>query len=219
MKAPDRDMVQTSPVAPPADVGQLISAWRLQGADRMDPVGWHYIEVLAQRAQAHSGRARQLLDGKLAEALVAFRTRFEQAQRDAPTAIDLVAPPTRATSLAGLIRHISEQLPESVEGDLGVASGAAHPELKTTRYFRQTWSKLSVDKRMAQALDQAPKNAGPINSHRLVLQSLALMRDISPDYLGQFTSYIDTLLYLDQGDPKSRVLPKRPPRGKSIKKN
>jgi hypothetical protein len=72
------------------------------------------------------------------------------------------------------------------------------PDLKATRYFRETWSKISVDKRVTQALTQAPKNAGPINSHNLVLRSLALMRDISPDYLNQFTSYVDTLLCLDQ---------------------
>jgi hypothetical protein len=32
----------------------------------------------------------------------------------------------------------------------------------------------------------------------LVLRSLALMRDIAPDYLNRFMSYVDTLLCLDQ---------------------
>jgi hypothetical protein len=32
----------------------------------------------------------------------------------------------------------------------------------------------------------------------LVLRSLALMREISPDYLNRFMSYADTLLSLDQ---------------------
>lgn len=85
-------------------------------------------------------------------------------------------------------------------------SAGLRPELKAARYFRETWSKLSVDKRVAQALTQAPKNAGPMNSHNLVLRSLALMRDISPDYLNHFTSYVDTLLCLDNGD-KAKHLP------------
>ena len=67
------------------------------------------------------------------------------------------------------------------------------------RQFRNTWSKLSANKQLAQALDTAPKNAGPINSHMLVLRSLALMREISPDYLNRFMSYADTLLCLDLG--------------------
>jgi hypothetical protein len=72
--------------------------------------------------------------------------------------------------------------------------------LKSIRYFRNTWSKLSVDRQVNKALDQAPKNAGPINSHMLVLRSLALMRELSPDYLNRFMSHVDTLLCLDQVD-------------------
>ena len=83
-------------------------------------------------------------------------------------------------------------------------------ELKATQYFRQTWAKLSVDKRVTQALGQAPKNAGPINSHMLVLRSLALMRELSPDYLHRLTAYVDTLLCLDQWDQQKRATAKKP---------
>lgn len=111
-------------------------------------------------------------------------------------------------SLADLTRHLAQQAPDHVdagfEGMFHAATGLRR-ELKTTRYFRNTWSKLSVEKRVTQALRQAPKNAGPINSHSLVLRSLALMRDISPDYLNQFTSYVDTLFCLDQWDQEKPV--------------
>ena len=73
------------------------------------------------------------------------------------------------------------------------------------RQFRNTWSKLSANKQVTQALDRAPRNAGPINSHMLVLRSLALMRELSPDYLNRFVSYVDTLLCLDQGDKKKQT--------------
>jgi hypothetical protein len=66
-----------------------------------------------------------------------------------------------------------------------------------------------VGKRVAQELDQAPKNAGPINSHMLVLRSLEKMRDVSPDYLNRFTLYVDTLLLLDQGDKEKQALTKK----------
>jgi hypothetical protein len=65
------------------------------------------------------------------------------------------------------------------------------------RESRASWARMSVDKQLAMAMDQAPRNAGPINSHMLILRALAMMRDISPGYLGQTVSYIDTLLALD----------------------
>ena len=66
-----------------------------------------------------------------------------------------------------------------------------------TSWMAAPWSRLSAEKQVVQALGQAPKNAGPINSHVVALRSLALMRDISPDYLNRFMCYADTLLCLD----------------------
>jgi hypothetical protein len=43
----------------------------------------------------------------------------------------------------------------------------------------------------------------------LVLRSLALMRDISPDYLNRFMSYADTLLCLDQCEKEMAGKPKK----------
>lgn len=70
-------------------------------------------------------------------------------------------------------------------------------ELKTVRESRATWARMSVDKQLSLAMKQAPKNAGPINSHMLVLRSLAMMQAISPDYLSRVVSYVDTLLLLE----------------------
>lgn len=80
------------------------------------------------------------------------------------------------------------------------AAGPSTLELKTVRESRATWARLSVDKQLSLAMKQAPKNAGPINSHMLVLRSLAMMQDISPDYLSRVVSYVDTLLLLDPGE-------------------
>ena len=209
------------------DFSLKIEALRQAGAHQFDPVRLHYIGTLARRAEGHQGPVKRILHGKLAQALAAFGKRFEQAQSDAKDAIANTAPQypqaqadlqrlhqtgdfravakriatlqssdSRA-SLGDLARYMAQHSPEPVDagfdGNMGLRA-----ELKTTRDFRNTWSKLSVGKRVTQALDQAPKNAGPINSHMLVLRSLALMRDISPDYLNRFTSYVDTLLCLEQ---------------------
>jgi hypothetical protein len=65
-----------------------------------------------------------------------------------------------------------------------------------------------VQKQVTQAMAQAPQNAGPINSHMLVLRSLGLMRDISPDYLNRFMAHVDTLLCLEEAG-KVKLTPKR----------
>ncbi|MEO8118668.1 MAG: DUF2894 domain-containing protein [Rhodoferax sp.] len=201
----------------PVDLSADIASLRELGADQFDPVRLHYLQVLATRASAHQGRVKCLLDAKLAQALAAFRERFEQAQRDAK---DTVAPSKESDprgSLGELVRYMAQHAPANVEGGFDENVGL-RPELKTTRYFRNTWSKLSVDKQVTQAIKQAPKNAGPINSHMLVLRSLALMREISPDYLNRFTSYVDALLCLDQGDREKQVNAKKAAAGDASKK-
>ena len=90
-------------------------------------------------------------------------------------------------------------------------------ELKTVRESRATWARMSVDKQLALAMKQAPANAGPINSHMLVLRSLAMMQDISPDYLSRMVSYVDTLLSLDPGETVVPVKRKKAAPAKAAK--
>ena len=209
------------------DFGALIESLRLAGADQFDPVRLHYLQVLANRANDHQNLAKRLLDAKLAQALLVFKAKFEQAQGDCrdvvaqtvlhyPQAagdlqrllttgdfkavrrlVDTLKSHANCVTLGDLTRAIARQSSNKVDSHSVVTTGL-RMELQTTQYFRETWSKLNVGKRVTQALNQAPQNAGPINSHRLVLRSLATMRDISPDYLSRFTSYVDTLLSLDQ---------------------
>jgi hypothetical protein len=230
----------------PSDPGTLIASLRAAGADRLDPVRLRYIEALAKRATAHQGNARRLLDAKLAQALATLKERVEHARSEASETVARGAQqyPQAAGDLQRLfaagdvrglrrsiaslkaneqcaaLRMLTRQLDQHAPDDeIARSSGNAGPrsELKTIRNFRHTWSKLSVDRQVAQALEQAPKNAGPINSHMLVLRSLTAMRDISPDYLSRFMSYADTLLSLDQGEPEKAVIPKKPPAIKTAK--
>jgi len=115
---------------------------------------------------------------------------------------------TPLSALAGQLSH--QRLQGGTDGLGKIGSAEIGPDLKATQYFRKTWAKLSVDKRVTQALGQAPKNAGPINSHMLVLRSLALMRELSPDYLHRLTAYVDTLLCLDQWDQQKQATAKKP---------
>ena len=200
-----------------------------------DPVRWRFIEALARRREAQPGAVKLILDGKLVLALAIYRERFEQQQGEARGKIERVAEQfpeagdelqrlfaagdfkaidrfvarlkKRQTSLADLTRHLAQHSAPTGD-DRPVQAPGARGELKAMRYFRKTWSTLAVARQLTQAIEQAPENAGPLNSHRLVLSSLALMRDISPDYLGRFMSYADTLLWLDQASSKDRLTAK-----------
>lgn len=206
---------------PAQDLSAQLAGLRLAGADQYDPVTCHYLQVLLERAARHQGQIKRLLDARLAQALQTLQGRFEQAQRDAQQAIASQEKSAPRASLGELARYIAQHAPEQVDASLDGASRSAagsRPELKSVRQFRNTWSKLSVDKQVAKALGQAPKNAGPINSHMLVLRSLALMREISPDYLNRFMSYADALLCLDQCDQARPNQAKKPLRVKAAKK-
>ena len=97
------------------------------------------------------------------------------------------------------------------------AAGEPGLELKTVRESRATWARMSVEKQLALAMKQGPKNAGPINSHNLVLRSLGMMQEISPGYLSCMVSYVDTLLFLDTGEKDVAVKRKKATAPKGVK--
>ena len=246
MNTPGHTEIAETSQASSVDASELIATLRAAGAHRFDAVRFHYLEVLARRTSAHRGCIRSMLDARLAQALTAFQDRFGQAQRDTTEAIaqcvqdhphaenelqqllaagDFTAvrryiatlTAYKQSSLDEMVRQLEQHAPENGSVHQN-GECVARPELKTLRDFRNTWSKLSIDKQMAQALEQAPANAGPINSHMLVLRSLALMREISPDYLNRFVSYADTLLCLDIGEKEIPGSAKKRPVTKKAKK-
>ena len=113
----------------------------------------------------------------------------------------------RSSALADLLAHIERNA--DADGTPSAAEESDPPavtrvmkrsELKSIAYFRDTWVKLRVDRQLAQAFAQAPENAGPLNSHRLMLQALQSMREASPDYLARFMAWAEALLWLEQAD-------------------
>lgn len=211
-----------------------------QGGERFDAAGWHYLDTLARHAAAHEGSVRRMLEARLAPAVAAFAGRFDKARS---AAAELVANaggkyPQSAAQLqrlfaegdfkgvrrlaatldahaqcAALASLVSQLEPAQATGPR-VAHSAPVLELKTVRESRATWARLSVDRQLSQAMKLAPQNAGPINSHMLVLRSLAMMQEISPDYLSRMVSYADTLLALDPGEKEVAVKRKKPAKAK-----
>lgn len=184
--------------------GLTIAALRACGAHQWDPARFCFIEALARRAAAHSGAVRQVLDGKLAAALAAYSAQQVAAQADAQTTAqaDAQARQQHSARPAGQqLRDLAQQLDRHVwaTGDAPTADAVSAPaELKALQHFRSTWSRLSVDRQLIHAKAKLPENAGPLNSHRLVLRALQCMQDTAPAYLSRFMASVDTLLWLDQ---------------------
>lgn len=227
-----------------ADITEApLDSLRDQGAERFDAAGWHYLHTLAQRAAAHEGTVRRLLDAKLEGAVAAFAQRFAEARTGAA---ELLAAATDqypqsagelqqlfAESDFGGLRRLHSTLEAQAQcavlaglvAQLDPVRAAPSPavvsapalELKTVRESRATWARLSVDRQLSQAMKLAPQNAGPINSHMLILRSLAMMQDISPEYLSLMVSYADTLLALDPGVQEIPAKKKKPASPKTAK--
>ncbi|WP_291992539.1 DUF2894 domain-containing protein [Candidatus Accumulibacter sp. ACC003] len=71
-------------------------------------------------------------------------------------------------------------------------------ESSSVRDFRELLVKLDSDRLVARVISDGPEAPGPLNPQALVIRSLAALRDLSPDYLSRFVSYVDTLLWLEE---------------------
>jgi hypothetical protein len=194
-----------------------LDAWRACGADRLDPVRFHFIEALARRAAGHSGEARRILDDRLAGLLEAYGGQIERSEsstddadalRRADRTASLPDEPAQAT-LKSLVDSIASQHALATNG---WPRSASYPELAELDYFREVWSKVRTEKQMRQSLEQVPGNAGPLNSSSLVHRALSLMREVSPGYLKQFLSYVDALSWMEQINGATAPVGKEAPR-------
>ena len=157
-------------------------------AAHLDPVGWHYLQVLAQRTHSQTGPAQALLQGKLRAAVAQWQAKMQAHQPPASLPVRPAPSP-----LAALLHDMAAP---SNERPLN-PSGAGRMDNTRVAQFRQQLGKIRVQKQVSLAIAHAPQNAGPINSHMLVLRSLGLMRDLSPDYLNRFMGYVESLLVME----------------------
>lgn len=201
------------PEVVPTAAAVSLDALRGRGADRFDPVRFHFLEALARRAHAHTGAARHVLDDRLAQRIAAYEADARAAVPgdtgdtgdrgdigDAGERIDAQA--LAPGPLAELVARMARRCPVAARGEArstSSASGAAPPtDMTALASLRRTWARLSVEQRLAQSLSALPGNAGPLNSHQLVHRALTLMREISPAYLERFAAYTDALLWVEQ---------------------
>jgi hypothetical protein len=70
-------------------------------------------------------------------------------------------------------------------------------ELKSFNSFKQFKEKYDTDKLVEQMITLRPENLGPLNPHMLLIKSLESLRELSPQYLSRFVTYIDAILRLE----------------------
>ena len=184
---------------------------RSRGAARFDPAHFHFLEALSNRLPGQPEPVRRLLQARLQTALADYAERFEAAQQ--PAAEGRAARPAAVRARTGKADAPLAQLNEYIRSAAAARTASARPgetaqdnELVSVRRFRQAWERGRMVDRMAQAASRKPAKAGPLNSHALVLDSLALMQELSPDYLRRFLAQVESLQWLEQaaGEKPSR---------------
>jgi hypothetical protein len=164
-----------------------LASLREEGADRLDPVRFAYLEALARRLAGQPAAVRRLLEEKLERGVAEYAARLAQARE--VQAIRVVGG-VRRTAAAGAGTPLA-QLNQALRG----AAGAG--ELASVGRFREAWTSNRIQQQVEQAVARRPANAGPLNSHVLVLQSLSVLRAVSPEYLRHFLAHVEALQWLE----------------------
>lgn len=198
-----------------------LDAWREQRADRLDPLRFHFIEALERRAGRHDGEARRLLDDRLAGLIASYASDLEKAAPGKRDAAGTVPDAPARGALAALTQLIADNA--AARGSNATTGSTASrpatfPELEALGEFREIWSAARTRSQVRQSLEQVPSNAGPLNSGALVHRSITLMRELSPDYLQHFLSYIDVLSCMEQMNSDGPLMAKNAPHAASTRK-
>lgn len=182
---------------------------RHHGADQLDPIQFRYLEACEHRLRTKGlqhGRHWQ----KLALAVVEYQSSLEPSQKPTPT---IAARPS--SPLAALLDALNQPtdapakaprsaLEQRIFGDMDQPeqthlppTGVPKP-LKAMARAKADQSTHAIQERIHHAIESTPKDAGPMNAHRLVSRALSEMQRLSPEYLERFARYTDTLMALER---------------------
>ena len=180
-----------------------LESLRAEGVQHHDPVRFRYLEVLAGRLPAQPPAVRLVLAGRLHAALADYAARARAAAPVPPPATPRAKVPSALEALnRDLAARARADADVEADADALMLHGASISDLQSVRRFGEVWAEIAAEQQVAQAITRGPENAGPLNPHRLVLRSLALMQSLSPDYLRHFLSQMDSLLWLEQAAAK-----------------
>lgn len=188
----------------------LLDNLRQQGADRFDPVRFRYLESFERRL-----RANGLQQGghwrKLEQAISDYQARLEGAEQ--PTQAPAAPEPSPISFLLDRLNQTTETPAEAPRSTLEQWVFGETSELEQTRTTsssncpkplramiraRADQGTQALQERIRHGIESTPKEAGPMNAHRLVSRALNEMQKLSPEYLDRFARYTDTLLALER---------------------
>ncbi len=186
--------------ADPAALAQL-QAWRESHADRVDPARFELIASLAQRAQRYTGSARAQLDARLSQLIAAY-AQLAAVHTPKRVAADAIESPLQSLLLQLTVDPLQYQLPlataNAAAGDTDSTDSNDTALMPALDEFQQLWSRIRIDSLLRQCLDSLPEDAGPLHSSVLTYRAMALMQEISPEYLQHFIAYVDVLTWMEQ---------------------
>jgi hypothetical protein len=184
-----------------------VDALRAAGISGRNPVRFRYLETLAQRLPAQAEDVQTLLVTTLLTAVADY----ERCHAHPVPATVHSRPPTLPRSGLDALKTLNRQALGATHEGASSSGHAAPPaaELKSVQQFMQAWGRMKVQDQVQQALKQGPANAGPLNSHRLVVRTLDLMQGLSPAYLHHFMGHLETLLQLESLTPPAPAKPSK----------
>jgi hypothetical protein len=190
-----------------------IEALRSRGAERLDPMRLVQLEALFRRQADQPEPVRVLVRKKLESALAQLQERLDQAPKPIST---------RTEALPRNAPKPAPRKPMSTSKSAPAAGWGLPPqateELASVSRFRRAWSGIRAQDSVVLASSQKPNNAGPLNSHVLIAQSLDMMQALPGDYLRRFVTHAESLLWLEanvtQNTPSTARKTKRASRSK-----
>lgn len=161
------------------------------------PIQLAIAQALLARAERHDTTTAQHLLDRARQQLLHYQ-RASSVEPDSEA-----GPATQETAtLQSVLAQLNAQTGAAEEpGSLGVRKNAtigAHSsaELKSVERLRQVVTQQSTRNQVRAAMDSSPEDPGPLNPARLAISSLALLDELSPDYLNNLVTYLNTLSFL-----------------------
>jgi hypothetical protein len=172
-----------------------LAALRAQGAHLRDPMRFRFAEALAERLSTQPQAVQALLRARL-DTVLSELTHTPPHPTVPPRAANTPSP--LSTLKQALEARQRATAPTTTEFSELEHLDDDDDTLHSARRFSVVWEQIAAERQLAAAIHNAPENAGPLNSHRLVVRAMTRMQDLSPDYLRRFLSQMDTSLWLDQ---------------------
>lgn len=207
---------------PAERLSQQLAQLQASDAHKHDPVRWRYITALIERAQTQRESVQTQLLEKAENVLEDYQQRYglddqSDSHRDVQQAPNFIqelkalveylssttnpAQQDSASGLGALNALLLEQDQalniQQLASTTPTSTGSA-TTLKSSLAYQQLQEKQRIDQFIDKALQQTPENPGPLNPEVMVIKMIKQLYQLSPEYVGRYISYFETLRWLEK---------------------